>query len=102
MSLEYSYGLFKPTGHEQTKQTEFAIFISFMLSLLPKDLTHQNLYIFTAAAVLCAAGVKRLPVHHYRADYIFLFFGIIEFMLVQSNFSGSNTFGTMKISSRQG
>ena len=33
-------------------KTEFATFILMMCSLLPKDLTNQNLFIFTAAGVV--------------------------------------------------
>ena len=43
-----------------------------MWSLLPKDLTNQNLFTFTAAGV----------VHHYSADYIICSYGTIECILV--------------------
>ena len=49
------------TGHEQTQKTEFAIFISLMWSLLPEDLTNQNLFIFTAAGVVPCGGRKTSP-----------------------------------------
>ena len=41
------------------------------------------LFYFTAAGVKCrVAAVKRLPVLHRSADYIFISFGIIELILV--------------------
>ena len=40
---------------------EFAIFISLMYALLPKDHTVQNLLIFTAAGVLPCGGRKTSP-----------------------------------------
>ena len=52
-------------------KTEFAIFISLMWSLLPRDLTNNNLFIFSAAGVVQCGGRKRLPAHHHSADYIF-------------------------------
>ena len=42
-------------------KTEFAIFISLMWSLLPKDLTNNNLFIFTAAGVVPGGGRKTSP-----------------------------------------
>ena len=65
------------TGHEQTQKTRFAIFISLMWSLLPKDLA-INLFIFTAAGFVLCGTRKTSPVHHYSADYIFWSCGIIE------------------------
>ena len=41
------------TGHEQIKP------ISLIWSLLPKDLTYQNLFIFTAAGVVPCGGRKK-------------------------------------------
>ena len=58
--------------------TESDIFISLMYSVLPKALTIQNLFIFTAADVLRVAAVKCLPLHHHSADDIFWSFGITE------------------------
>ena len=59
--------------------TESAIFIYLVYPLLPWDLTIQNL--FPLQMVLCRmAAVKRLPVHHHSVNYIFLSFGIIEFI----------------------
>ena len=37
---------------------EFDIFVSLMWSLLPKDLTNQNLFIFIAAGVVPCGGRK--------------------------------------------
>ena len=37
-------------------KTEFSIFIPLMQSLLQKDLTDQNLFIFTAAGVVSCGG----------------------------------------------
>ena len=53
------------------RTTESAIFIYLMRSLPAKDLTIQN--ISTAASVVPCGAVKRLPVHHDSADYIFWF-----------------------------
>ena len=48
-------------------KTESAFFVSLMFFLHPKDL-HSKLI----GVVLCRVGaVKRLPVHHHSADYIF-------------------------------
>ena len=74
-SADFS-GQFKEMN--RLSKTEFAIFISLIKSLLPKDLTNQNLS--SLQLMLCrVAAVKRLPVHHDSADYIFWSFGIIEF-----------------------
>ena len=56
-------------------KTEFAIFVSLMQSLLSRDLTNQNLFIFTAAGVVLCGGRKT----SHRAD-IFWSFGITEFI----------------------
>ena len=43
----------------------------FMCSLLPEDF-HSELILSSLQLVLChVAAVKRLPVHHHSADYIF-------------------------------
>ena len=39
--------------------------------------------------------------HSLQGD-VFRFFGFLVLLNVQSNFNGSNSFGTMQISSRQG
>ena len=49
-------------------ETKFAIFISF--TPLLKDLTNQNLCIFTAAGVVPCGGRKGLA-HHFIADVTF-------------------------------
>ena len=60
-------------------KTESAIFVSLMCSLLPKDL-HSELIL--SSLMLCrVAAVKRLPVYHHSADYIFWSFGIIGLIL---------------------
>ena len=72
-----------PLNPKQPTKTEFAIFISSMRSLFPRDLFNQNLFIFTAASVVPCGGRKMSPRHHHHnADYIFFSFGIIEFTLV--------------------
>ena len=49
------------TGHEQTQKTRFAIFISLMWSLLPKDLAIIRTYLSLLQLVLyCVAPVKHL------------------------------------------
>ena len=51
-------------------KSESAIFVSLMCSLLSKDL-HLEL-ILSSLQLLCrVSAVKRLPVHHHSADYIF-------------------------------
>ena len=59
-------------------KTEFAIFIYFIRSLLPRGQTNQNLFIFSAAGVVPCDGRKTSPVHYSSADYIFWSFGITE------------------------
>ena len=52
-------------------KTESAIFVSLMCSVLPENL-HSELILSSLELVLCRlAAVKRLPVHHHSADYIF-------------------------------
>ena len=52
-------------------ETESAIFVSLMCSVLPENL-HSELILSSLEQVLCrVAAVKRLPVHHHSADYIF-------------------------------
>ena len=41
-------------------------------------------FIFTAAGLCRVAAIKRIPVHHYSAHYIFWSFGIIG--LIRSQF----------------
>ena len=54
-----------------------------MRSLLSKDL-NSELIISLLQLVLCrVVGVKRVPIHHYSADYIFWSFGIIGLILSQ-------------------
>ena len=68
---------------EQLKKTETAIFLSLICALLPEDL-HSQFILSSLQLVLCrVVAVKRLPVHHYSADYIFLSFGIIGLILSQ-------------------
>ena len=46
-------------------------FVSSMCSFLPEDL-HSDLILSSLQLVLCRVeAVKRLPVHHHSADYIF-------------------------------
>ena len=42
-----------------------------------KDINIQNLFSFTAAAVVSCASRKTLSVHRHSADYIFWSFGTI-------------------------
>ena len=42
----------------------------------------MHIHIYTAGAKCRVAAVKRLPVLHYSADYTFIYFGIIEPILV--------------------
>ena len=52
-------------------EIESAIFVSSMCSLLPEDL-HSEFFLSSLQLVLGrVAAVKRLPVHHHSADYIF-------------------------------
>ena len=68
---------------EQLNKTESAIFISLICALLPEDI-HSELILSSLQLVLCRVpAVKRLPVHHYSADYIFWSFGIIGLILSQ-------------------
>ena len=56
-------------------KTESAIFVSFMCALLLKDL-HSEFILSSLQLVLCrVAAVKRLPVRHDRADYMYIFSG---------------------------
>ena len=58
------------------------MFFSLVYSLLLRALTYRN-YLSSLQLVLCRmAAVKRLPVHHHTADYIFWSFGIIEFIQI--------------------
>ena len=66
---------------------EFAIFISLMRSLLPKDLTNQILFIVIAADVCRVAAVKCRPLHHYSADYIVWSFGTISYLKTEFHLS---------------
>ena len=52
-------------------KTKFAIVILLLWSLLPKDLTNQKMFIFTAAGVVTCGGRKTFPVHHHNSDFIF-------------------------------
>ena len=64
-------------------KTDSAVFVSLMCSVLPEDL-HSKLILSLLQLVLCrVAAVKRLPVHHHSADYLFWSFGIIGFILSQ-------------------
>ena len=47
---------------------------------------------------VCVGRMFKFYVRIFKSSYLLNLFG----MVIQSNFSGSNTFGTMKISSRQG
>lgn len=60
--------------------TWFAIFISMIWFLLPRDPTNQNWFMFTAAGVYRVATVKQLTVHYHSADYTYGSFGITEFI----------------------
>ena len=64
-------------------KTESAIFVSLMCSLLPEDL-HSDFIISSLQLVLCRVeAVKRLPLYHHSADYIFCFFKITGLILSQ-------------------
>ena len=56
-----------------------------MCSLLPEDLHLELTFSFSSLQLVlcCMAAVKRLPVHHLSADYIFWSFGIIRLILSQ-------------------
>ena len=62
-------------------KTESASFVSLMCSLLPEDL-YSELILSSLQLLLCrVAAVKRLPVHHHSADYIFWSFRVIGLIL---------------------
>ena len=67
---------------KRLNNTEFAIFISLMKSLFPRDLTNQNLFIFTTAGIVPCGGRKTSPVHYLSAGYIFWSFEIVELILI--------------------
>ena len=46
---------------DRRNKTEFAIYISLMWSLFPRNLTNQNLCIFTAAGIVPCGGRKTSP-----------------------------------------
>ena len=46
---------------KRLSKIEYAIFISLMWSLLQRDPTNQNLFIFTAAGVVPCGGRKTSP-----------------------------------------
>ena len=57
------------------------MFVSLMCSLLP-EASYSELILSSLHLGLClVAAVKRLPVHHHNADYIFWSFGIIRLIL---------------------
>ena len=61
------------THINRLNKTESAIFVSvsLMCSSLSEDL-HSKLILSSLQLVLCrVAAVKRLPVHHHSADYMF-------------------------------
>ena len=64
------------------RKGDFFFYILFTLSLLllQRDLTNQNVFIFTAAGVAQCDGHKTYPVHHKSVDYNFLSFGSVEFI----------------------
>ena len=62
-------------------KTDFAVFVSLMCYFLPGDL-HSKLILSSLQLVLChVRAVKRLPVHHHSADYIFWIFGLTGLIL---------------------
>ena len=53
------------------KMTKLTFFVSLMCSLLPEDL-HSELIKCSLHLLLCrVAAVKRLPITHHSANYIF-------------------------------
>ena len=51
-------------------KSEFASFVSFMLALLPKDLTYIRTYLSSLQVVVCRmTAIKSISVHNYSADY---------------------------------
>ena len=51
-------------------ETESAMFVSLMCSLLPED-HHSGLILSSLQLVLCrVTAVNHLPVHHHSGDYI--------------------------------
>ena len=78
------FGIRSDFYHLHLVRTLFFIIKRFFLFILDKFLKFIN-----KTAPICFAGFV-LQDKWFQADFI------------QSNFSGSNTFGTMKISSRQG
>ena len=62
---------FKLLHINRLNKTESAIFVYLMCSLLQEYL-HSELILYSLQLVLCrVAAVKRLPINHYSADYIF-------------------------------
>ena len=58
-------------------KTKFAILVSLVCSMLLKDL-HSELILSSLQLVLCRmTEIKRFPVYHHSADYIFWSFGLI-------------------------
>ena len=52
-------------------KTDFAVFVSLVCSLLPEDLLSILILSSLPLALCHVAAVKRLPVHHHSAEYIF-------------------------------
>ena len=69
------------------KKFTHSCFNSLVHSLLPKDNLFKNTFDFTTAGVwVYVAVVERLPVLHYSVDFIFLFFGIMGFIVELKNY----------------
>ena len=73
------------TRHKQTRLTEFAVLVSLMFALLPKDQTFQNLFIFAAADIkFRVTAIRRFPLFNHSANLLYRifsgFFEIIEFI----------------------
>ena len=62
-------------------------FSSLVHSLLPKDNLYKNTFDFTTAGDRdYVAVVERLPALHYSVDFMFLFFGIMGFIVELKNY----------------
>ena len=68
------------TAHEQIQLNQACDFISLVNSLVPNNLTIQNIFIFTAASLMPIDSCERLPIHHYSEDHIFCTSKIILFI----------------------
>ena len=80
------------TAYEESQLNQGSHFLSVMYSLFPKAIFFTFILLYCSWCKCRVAAVKRLPVLHHSADYIFNSFGITGPIVVSFKWSSAHVY----------